>query len=79
MYSRLIDEASDGETTRTTLPTLPATNLMNWRSEVSQNFPLKTEYSFEPLCNPSNLIHHDAVINDSEDEPVLVEATSAED
>lgn len=57
------------------LDSQPATDLMEWWSKASGNFPLITESIFDSLCNLSRLIHHDIVINDSDDEPVMVETT----
>lgn len=44
-----------------------------WRP---RNFCLTTESTFKALHNPNNPIHHDVVINNSEDESVMEEDDS---
>lgn len=55
-----------------------ATNLMEWRLKASKKFPLTTDSSFEPLCNPNSPTHHDANIKDFVYELVMLRTTSKE-
>lgn len=64
---RLSDVASDKE------DEMEVPNFMDRRPKASGDFRLTTESPFEPLRNPSPTIHRDVVINDSEDDPVMVE------
>lgn len=70
----LSNDASDGGDDKYYPPDIqPTTNLMESRSEASTNFLLTTESLFESFQNLSSPIHHVAIINNSKDEPMMVE------
>lgn len=53
------------------IPPIPV--LIEWRPESSRNVTLTIETPFEPLHNPNSLINHDSIINDTENEPIMME------
>lgn len=76
------DDASSvrdgGDSTTYALDIQQSPYLIEWRHGSSGKFILTTEIAFESLHNRSSPIHHDLVIDDSEDEPIMAEDNADE-